>query len=829
VKIKLRTFQEKAAQEVASLLDEARASYARNGRRQAVGLTATTGAGKTVIATAVIEHIIFGTDEITTEPDPTAVFLWITDNPQLNTQTRKRMTWGSPLLRLVEVKATFDEPVLKAGRVYFVNTQLLGAKAALSQPSSPKRTTPFWETVANTIANQGTTLYLVIDEAHRGMNEGADAAEANSIVQRFIKGYNGMPSVPIVLGITATPDRFQTVIDGSNRITSKWEVPPADVRGSGLIKDRIETAVAGEVQRDQMAVLRLAVEQWKLSGEEWAEYYAKYSQGQPDDRLVVPVLIVQVENESDKAGVTQTDLASVIRVITEVVGPLPENAYAHSLGQKKDIVVAQKTIRYVEASRISEDPHIRVVFFKTGLGTGWDCPRAEVLFSFRRSTDATTIAQTIGRMVRTPLTRHIDEDDRLNAVQVFLPHYNKTAVNSIVAYLHKSGDSAVADAIVPMDKRISLPLRLGTEQAVQAIEALPSYVVPTVRERKEVLRLIALAVQLSKDGVDPAAAKRETGDLATALLAKRDALAKEPGFVKAVRAHGEIEIDSIVWSVGEAKASDPTRRIAFASDEVIEDLFKRAKRTLGDVALAYVRARVKADPSVADVARLEAHELATRSDVIRGLNDTASDRITALKKAHGLTITALPAARRPSYDRIFQQAPEPYLEPIRLPENADFARGDRLWERHLYADESGLAPLAANTWETWAIETRLADANVVAWLRNEPSKAWALCLRRRDKNVWGKVFPDFMFIRTVGFEIRVDIVDPHNSTLPDALSKAKALAEYAHLHGQDLGEVDLVAKIGNRFATLHLQDEKTRKKVAAANDLGTLDLLFSEA
>jgi hypothetical protein len=86
-----------------------------------------------------------------------------------------------------------------------------------------------------------------------------------------------------------------------------------------------------------------------------------------------------------------------------------------------------------------------------------------------------------------------------------------------------------------------------------------------------------------------------------------------------------------------------------------------------------------------------------------------------------------------------------------------------------------------------------------------------------------------MFIRTVGSEIRVDIVDPHNSALPDALSKAKALAEYAHLHGQDLGEVDLVAKIGNRFATLHLQDEKTRKKVAAANDLGTLDLLFSEA
>lgn len=833
MKIELRQFQETAVHEVASRLDDARTLYAKNGRRQAVGLTATTGAGKTVIATAVIEHIIFGTDEVATPPDPTAVFLWITDSPQLNMQTRNRMMTASPLLgsdRLVEVKATFDEPILKAGRVYFVNTQLLGAKASLSQEASPKRTTAFWDTVANTIDDGDSTLYLVIDEAHRGMAEGRDAAEANSIVQRIIKGIpDRMPPAPIVLGISATPDRFRAVVDGIDRMTSHYEVPPKDVRASGLIKEHIAAEVAGEVQRDALAVLKEAVEAWQVLTEAWADYYAAYSKGKTKDPMIVPIMIVQVENEGDGSGVTQTDLAAVIRVITEVVGPLPDEAYVHSLGSGKDITVAQKKIRYVEASRIADDEAARVVFFKTGLGTGWDCPRAETLFSFRRSVDSTTIAQTIGRMVRTPLTRTIVEDERLNTVEVFLPHYNKTAVANIVAHLHKSGDDAVADAIVLRETRVDLPRRAGTADAATAIEALPSYLVPIVRERHEVLRLIALALALSKDGIDQDAFAREVGDLAQALIAKRDALATQPSFAKAVAAHGEIEIDRIEWLVGEAKPGDPTKRILHASDETITALFSRSKRILGDVALAYAKARVKVDAGAADVARLEAHELSTRADIIKALNDLASERIGALSKANGMAIDALPSGRRAAYERIWRQAPDPTVVAIHLPDIADFGRGDVEWERHLYANEDGKAPLGFNKWESAVLAERLEDQNVIAWLRNEPRKDWALCLRRRENNVWGKVYPDFIFVRRLGAELRVDIADPHDQTRPDALSKAQGLAEYAKTYGHKLGEVDLIGKVGNQFVTLHLQDEKTRKAVEEAKSNDSLALLFKQA
>ena len=45
---------------------------------------------------------------------------------------------------------------------------------------------------------------------------------------------------------------------------------------------------------------------------------------------------------------------------------------------------------------------MRVLFAKDAISTGWDCPRAEVLVSFRPAEDETHITQLLGRMVRTP-------------------------------------------------------------------------------------------------------------------------------------------------------------------------------------------------------------------------------------------------------------------------------------------------------------------------------------------------------------------------------------------------------------------------------------------
>lgn len=84
--------------------------------------------------------------------------------------------------------------------------------------------------------------------------------------------------------------------------------------------------------------------------------------------------------------------------------------------------------------------------FKENLSTGWDCPRAETMMSFRHAQDATYIAQLLGRMIRTPLQRHIDVDETLNEVRLFLPHFNKDNVEAVMKALQdEEGSDIPAD------------------------------------------------------------------------------------------------------------------------------------------------------------------------------------------------------------------------------------------------------------------------------------------------------------------------------------------------------------------------------------------------
>ena len=68
-----------------------------------------------------------------------------------------------------------------------------------------------WDTLANTIADERLTLYLILDEAHRGMKRPShvDRAEKATIVQRLVNGASGAPPVPVVWGISATVKRFE--------------------------------------------------------------------------------------------------------------------------------------------------------------------------------------------------------------------------------------------------------------------------------------------------------------------------------------------------------------------------------------------------------------------------------------------------------------------------------------------------------------------------------------------------------------------------------------------------------------------------------------------
>src|SRR4051812_18563738 len=152
MRFKLKGYQDKAIRKVLHTLEDARDDYRTKDRKIAFALSAITGAGKTVMAAAVFEALFEGSDDFEVEADPTAVVLWVTDDPNLNEQTRYRIMEASDKLTAPRLKIIDDSFVVEkfdASKVYFLNRQKLTAKTFIT--TSNKRAVTLWDTIKNTI------------------------------------------------------------------------------------------------------------------------------------------------------------------------------------------------------------------------------------------------------------------------------------------------------------------------------------------------------------------------------------------------------------------------------------------------------------------------------------------------------------------------------------------------------------------------------------------------------------------------------------------------------------------------------------------------------
>ena len=437
MKVELFPFQKQALRDLRGKLVEAMGSYHRTLAPQVISFTAPTGAGKTIIMSALIESVLFG-DEYYSE-QPNAIIVWLSDSPQLNEQSKLKIDGKADKIRLSQcvtiADESFDQEILDDGHVYFLNTQKLSSTSNLIKHGD-SRTYTIWETLANTVHEKSDRLYFIIDEAHRGM-QGREAGKATTIMQKFLKGSpsdNILP-MPVVIGMSATMKRFNQLVENTTSSIHKVVVSPEAVRTSGLLKDRIVITYPEEdAVNNDMAVLQAAADNWKEKWDHWTQYCKEQHYA-----YVNPIFIIQVLNGSG-SKLSDTDLSDCLQKIEDRIGTkFGEGQVVHTFGQTDGAIeVRGLSVPYVEPSRISDDKNIRVVFFKENLTTGWDCPRAETMMSFKHANDSTYIAQLLGRMVRTPMQMHIQVDEVLNDVHLYLPHFNKDTASKVVKDLQDS-------------------------------------------------------------------------------------------------------------------------------------------------------------------------------------------------------------------------------------------------------------------------------------------------------------------------------------------------------------------------------------------------------
>jgi hypothetical protein len=812
MKFTLKEYQDKAVRATLENLKRARKNWHEGKELSAFSLSAVTGAGKTVMAAAVFEALFHGSDEYNFDPDPGAVVIWFSDSPTLNEQTRFRFMEVSdrinPYTDLKVVEAdNFNRSKFEAGKVYFLNTQKFSQNSllvrgfdqevearqgVLPETRPDLRAFTLWDVIKNTVDDPSLTLYFVLDEAHRGMGRAPGAAERATIVTRLINGAKGVPAMPVVMGISATVARFNRAMSAAqsqNRVLRpNVVVDSALVQESGLLKDTIILDIPdGAGDFDQLLVRR-GTDQLKQSTLAWAEY----AKSQNDSPRVAPLMVLQVPN-NPKAN----EIAKALHTIFERWPELPRDCIANVFGERRTETFGSFSVPYISPEQVQDHDWIRVLIAKDAISTGWDCPRAEVMVSFRPATDQTHITQLLGRMVRTPLARRIPGNDTLNSVYCLLPYFDKETAEAVVNVLITGDDEDNKPRFgrVLINPAMMEPNPQVTDAVWDKFLSLPSQTRPQ-QSAKPAKRLTALAQELITDGFLPSAGKK-AHDLMHMVLDQARELFKDKIDVKR---KAVLEIDGVTVKGNikdQALSLDEFSEVADMA--VIHDMYRRAARVFSlPIAKSYAQylAFQSADPDDQDDIEeklMEAEvEIAALGlvDEAQPFFDAAADQYAqAWFSEYKQRIKALSDDRQEAYREVLEMSAEPQDVDLFKPsakaemtvvrENGQ-DKAIPVYPRHLLCDRQGNYPAQLNPMEIAVLNRESQQPGFLFWYRNpqQPGQS-SLGIAYQDNNQYQIVRPDFIFFAEDDGKVVADLVDPHGIHLSDALPKLRGLAEYA--------------------------------------------------
>jgi superfamily II DNA or RNA helicase len=850
MKFTLKEYQEDAVREVLVNLKKASKRWLEDGDKHAFSLTATTGAGKTVMAAAVFEALFHGDDNFDFEPDAGAVVIWFSDDPSLNEQSKYRLLEASDRISpsdLVVVQNTFNRESFEPGKIYFFNTQKLSKNSLLvrgadvddegynksgQQVMPDLRDFTIWDTIQNTINDPSLSLILVLDEAHRGMGVSSKQGEKTTIVKRLINGVGAVPGIPVVWGISATVERFNNAIaDMQGRATlPNVVVDSAKVQASGLLKDTIILDVPSETGQFDTVLVRRGIDKLKEISEAWATYHQE--QGDVDE--VLPLMVLQVPNTPD-----HNEIGRALDTIYERWTDMPEEAIAHVFGDHTTQTFGRYSVPYIPPERVQESTWVRVLIAKDAISTGWDCPRAEVMVSFRPAKDRTHITQLLGRMVRTPLARRIPGNERLNAVDCLLPFFDERSVKEVADSLMTGSDGGdpLQGRRILVNPEEMLPNLALPDAVWEKLLSLPSQTLPK-KQSKPIKRLTSLAHELAFDEIFPGAGALAHAEMHKAMNAARERYKVQ--ISDARQAVLTVEGRTLNANLADKKMSFDDF-VEAADYAVVEDAYRRASRGISpDLAKSYSEFLANADGDAEDYeeALVDAHAtvaaLGLVPEILGYLEAEAEKLAKEWLTQYRVNIKDLSDERQDVYREIREMSIDPmgvdlarpisWMQPTTIREADGTEKALPKYEKHMLCNSEGWFPEDFNMWEIDVLNLEMSRSDSVAWYRN-PARASqdSLGVSYEDANNIKMMRPDFIFFAQIADgTIVADIVDPHGTQFSDSIPKLRGLAQYAETSGDHYRRIDAVAKIGDVYKVLDLKEVQVRNAIALATSITEL-------
>lgn len=828
VQYQLTDFQLDASAKLVARIRSSQEAFDSSGELSAIVLSAITGAGKTVIATAVIEELLFGGD--TSSGDPDTTILWVTDDPSLNQQTMEKMQAASEKLwdlRIIGQGARINQEHFDPGVVYFLNIQAASRTATISNRTDTQRFT-IWETIENTVKSMGSRFVVVVDEAHRGL--GTPGRDSYTIVNRII---DGPRRVPVFVGISATTQKLlhslanQPLTDP--RTVKTVQVPVAAVQESGLVKDLIQLYSPDVSDKGALAdttLIREAVRRTRDFEARWAAYTESQK-----ERPVAPALIIQLGNTPGVA-----EIAEIVDAVLSEWEGLRSLAIVNTFGERSNIDLGgSRVVTYMAPHEIQDASDVRVVLAKEAITTGWDCPRAEVLVSLRTVHDHTSIAQLIGRIVRQPLARRIDTDDSLNKVFCFLPNFDPQGVQQVVAQF------ADPESELPQLRASRTVLtyrrRTGADPVATRLAALPSYDVPSQVPAPDSRRLNGLAAELAFDAIYPEAPLEARRLINIALDGEQQRLGAELDVLRTGVEMLGIRMTEIT-TAGDVTESLISSEGALRDERNVDAVYRESARRLRDgIANGYWDYLVDKDETQAFQHKVTVAALGCDAFAVQAVQERAAAIVKQWFEKFGKAIAELPDTRQVAYDRLRKQSREPERTQVAvadLVEEAQAVSGEEeltdaalleyfrsdsnnRWDGHLYVDaEDGRYWANLNDDEAEALTVELGSDASTAWYRNPPSGRRSLTVPYERDGRWYALHPDFLVFRSAGDDVTATIVDPHGDYLSDSTARLLGMLEYADQHSSEYGAIWPITRISGKLRGIPLQLEATRTAVRAA-------------
>ena len=355
------------------------------------------------------------------------------------------------------------------------------------------------------------------------------------------------------------------------------------------------------------------------------------------------------------------------------------------------------------------------MFFKESLTTGWDCPRAETMMSFRTANDYTYIAQLMGRMVRTPLHRRIEGDESLNNVHLFLPNYNSENVQKVIEALSSNDGEGIPTKIkknvVGASEEQELHVAKDKKDVYEWLNSiqLTTYVISKYRVSNYLTSLFNLAyLAANTQGVDPDAAIRVSGQISTMIRKFIEKLQAEGIYNNKVEDIKKFVLtESKMEYLKDGKLDSSSKLVLELTDYDIEREFARADAKLKNAGKRYTRDYFD-EADMTDL-MIDVILFTHSEDCMTELDKYAKETFYQYKRDYRKVLSKYSENVKSKYDKCTREGEEVSDHSWMLPSTIYLPKGEENIEGHLFVDDEGKASFSLNTWERQIIEETQKD------------------------------------------------------------------------------------------------------------------------